>query len=218
MISLLSLGFTAVLGAPAVAPAPTSPAFAPMRILGLGGNGHLGLEFVEAAAARRDTPECTQRGACSLKLTVATRRNAYFDSAARLDALGARQILCDRDHLAACRLDRHGPFDWVVDFSARTPDDVTAAALHALPTAGSTGYLHISSEAVYAPNLAFVRAPLPEGAYVAPSRLNPIRRVDTARSTCAAWRLAGRWPGRYSRPGSIDLEIDSIDADGDGRR
>jgi nucleoside-diphosphate-sugar epimerase len=130
----------------------------PLRLLVLGGNGFLGLEFVEAAAAR--FPEAT--------LTLVHRGNSYWGSVSVLKKLKVTEVVCSRSDIARCAAISNKEFDWVVDFSAQNGSDVKQSMI----SVNVKGYLHISSEAVYGPVVPFVRAPLKEYAYVKPHKMN----------------------------------------------
>ena len=137
----------------------------PLRFLVLGGNGFLGLEFVEAAVARLGD---------AVRLTVLHRGNAYWGSDTVLRSLSqVSEVICGRADIARCTQLACMAHDWAVDFSAQAGVDV-AAALAALNV---KGYLHISSEAVYGPVLAFRKAPLEESAYVPPHEMSFVHRA-----------------------------------------
>ena len=113
------------------------------QLLLFGGNGFLGLEFVEAALQRQP----------SYQLTVAHRGHAYWDSEALLgqSPLRVRQVLCDRGRMEeACTAQlRDRVYDWIIDFSARGGDDVRKAV--AALAGRYHGYVLISSSIVYVP-------------------------------------------------------------------
>ena len=62
------------------------------HVLTYGGNGFLGLEFVEAALP-------------SYEVTVVHRGNEYWDSAAILSNSRVRQLICDRSALTPTCMD-----------------------------------------------------------------------------------------------------------------
>eukprot|EP00966_Prymnesium_polylepis_P115580 2671941-Prymnesium_polylepis.1 len=110
-------------------------------VLVFGGNGCLGLEFVQAAHRVAETT-----------VTVASRGTDYWGSAAVLASLGVRHVRCDRDAPSVeCVLTLNGTsFDAVVDFSAQSGEHVTAAAA----LVRTAHYVLVSSAAVYAPSFS----------------------------------------------------------------
>lgn len=143
-------------------------------VLVLGGNGFLGLEFVQAAIA------------VNLTVTVLHRGNSYWGSSQRLAALGLQNIVCDRRALSNCSMPDGLTFDVIVDFSAQNGPQIEQAAAWA----GVKGYILISSEAVYAPTLAFSPAPVKEDAFVLPSAMNWFQKVVANADTYIATKIA----------------------------
>ena len=127
-----------------------------LSIVVFGGNGFLGLEFVEKAASQATTN--------SLTVAVVHRGNDYWGSSQRLRSTGAYEIICDRAVLSNCSKPQDLHFDVVVDFSARNGIQIEQAA----NWAGAKVYMLISSEAVYSPRLAFAPTPIEEHVFVLP--------------------------------------------------
>ena len=115
----------------------------PAPTLLLGGNGFIGLNFVEAALAEG-----------SRNLTLVNRGNNYWDSAVVLR--GIRTLRCDRTTLSTtCVGLREQRYSYVVDFNPRNANDVHEAmkALRGGPGAPLLlhGYVLLSSSVAYAP-------------------------------------------------------------------
>ena len=122
---------------------PQFNAFATNHVLVFGGDGLLGLAFVQAAV--HQLPPSTI-------FTLANRGHEHFDSSEVLASLGPRvqHVACDRDVLDRCALElRHHNYTWLIDFSARSQRDVTNVAIE---LAGHVQHsILISSGVVYTP-------------------------------------------------------------------